>query len=96
MQTLAPKQTITATVSVERITSFWRYNQWSHQRELTYTISMREVDSDPDDPWYVTFTTSRFVDAINEGDTVTVEGKFKRYQEYGGKQQIVITHCKKL
>lgn len=85
---------LTLAVRVELITSFWRYNRYNHRRELKYTISMSEVGAPADDPWYVTFTSGKFADAVEEGNELAITGKFKRFQEYGGKPQIVITHCK--
>jgi len=84
------------TVIIKSMTSFWRHNRWSHRDELSYCISMAEVDADDDDPWFKTFTSSKFVDAVAEGETVTVQGKFKKVDLYNGQVQHVITHCKKL
>lgn len=84
---------ITVNVKVESITSFWRYNQWSHRRELQHCVSMSTV-GEPDLPWYVTFTNSRFINEIEEGGMYTISCKHKRMQDYNGKVQEVVTHCK--
>ena len=59
------------TVVIERVTSFWRYNRYNRRQELKYTISMSGCDAEPDEPWYVTFTSGAF-SKVAEGDRVTI------------------------
>mgnify|MGYP006865101837 CR=1 FL=1 len=80
-------------VKVEAMTSFWRYNRYNHRRELNWCITMSHL-GDPDADKLVTFTNGKFSVAVAEGDTVTVECRHKRYQEYNGNFQEVVTHCK--
>jgi len=91
---IAPKSTLTLSVRIERVTSFWRRNYHSRQNELCYTISMSEIGAPKDDPWYVTFTSGGFSQSVEEGEELAITGKFKKWQVYNGMQQCVITHCK--
>jgi len=91
---IAAGSTLTLCVRIERVTSFWRYNRYTHHQELKYTISMSEVGAPLDDPWYVTFTSGKFADEVKEGEELAITGKFKKMQEYNNMVQYVLTHCK--
>lgn len=80
-------------VKIESKTSFWRYNRWNRRDELQYCISMSH-EGDPDSDWLVTFTGGKFVDAVEEGQVYTISCNHKRFQEYGGRCQEAVTHCK--
>jgi len=87
---------VTLTVRVAQVRSFWRRNFHSRSNELVYCISMQDCDAGEDDPWYVTFTSGRFAESADEGKTLRSTGKVQRFQEYGGKPQIVLNYCKVL
>jgi hypothetical protein len=88
-------------VRLESYREFTRYNKWSHRRETQTCVSMSPLDGG--DAWFVTFTgwQTAFAHAVrnilengNGERDVTVLCRFKRRQEYNGKPQIAVTHCK--
>ena len=86
---------IIVNVEVRQITTFWRKNHYTRQSELVSCISMSEPGGNPEDSWFVTFTSGSFAD-VEVGDRFTMSCKFKRFQEYGGRSQTVVNYCKKM